>query len=148
MNNTEEGFPYSQPFVVRVVDEHFVNIIYFLTIRVAPTKYTIRHKKELVVRAANFSLINGHMYKMGSDEIFHRYVPEHERYNILVEVHGGAMGGNYIGKEIVQKVLRVGLWWPTVHKDSKDYCSAYDVFQRTRRPSRRDELSLNIQVTL
>lgn len=35
-----------------------------------------------------------------------------------------------------------------VHKDSKEYCSACDVCQRTGRPSRRDELPLNPQVTL
>jgi len=35
---------------------------------------------------------------MGPDEIFCRYVPEHERQIILAEAHGGTVGGNYVGK--------------------------------------------------
>jgi len=35
-----------------------------------------------------------------------------------------------------------------MHKDSKAYCKACDVCHRTGRPSRRDELPLNPQVSL
>jgi hypothetical protein len=41
-----------------------------------------------------------------------------------------------------------GLWWPTVHKDSKEYCQKCDVCQRVGKPSRRDEMPLRPQVTL
>lgn len=34
-----------------------------------------------------------------------------------MEAHGGVVGGNYVGKATAQKILRVGLWWPTVHKE-------------------------------
>jgi hypothetical protein len=30
----------------------------------------------------------------------------------------------------MQKVLRVGLWWPTVHRDAKEYFQRCDVYQR------------------
>lgn len=48
----------------------------------------------------------------------------------------------------MQKILRVGLWWPTIHKDAKDFCGVRDICQRTERPSRRDKMRLNPQVTL
>jgi len=51
-----------------------------------------------VVHAANFSLIIGHLYKMGVDEILQRYVPELERSSILAEAHGGATRCHYAGK--------------------------------------------------
>jgi hypothetical protein len=79
-------------------------------------------KKNMVVRAAYYQLIAGHLYKMGVDSILRRCVLEHERPRILAEAHEGNIGGNYAGKAITQKVLRVGLWWPTVHKDAKEYC--------------------------
>eukprot|EP00253_Pinus_taeda_P034820 PITA_34820 len=44
-----------------------------------------------------------------------------ERDNILAEAHGGAKGGHYAGKTIAQKILCTGLWWATLHKDSKAY---------------------------
>jgi transposase InsO family protein len=48
----------------------------------------------------------------------------------------------------VHKVLRTGLWWATIHKDSKEYCQQCDVCQKVGKPSRRDEMPLRPQVTL
>jgi hypothetical protein len=44
--------------------------------------------------------------------------------------------------------VHVGLWWPIVHKDSKEYFQKCDVRQRVGKPSRRDEMSLRPRVTL
>ena len=66
---------------------------------------------------------------------------------MLAEAHGGATSGNYVGKATARKMLRVGFWWPTLHKDVKDYCRACDVFQRTWKTLRRDEIPLEPQVT-
>jgi hypothetical protein len=65
----------------------------------APTKYTIPQKKHLVVRDVDFSLIVGHLYKMGPDEILRRCVMEAEKPLILIEAHDGIAGGHYAGKE-------------------------------------------------
>ena len=76
-------------------------------------------------------MITMQLYKLGPDEVLRRYVLDHERSMILAEAHAGIVGGYYSGKPIAQKVLTVGLWWPTVHKDAKDFCRTYDVYQRT-----------------
>jgi transposase InsO family protein len=73
---------------------------------------------------------------------------EAERPLILIESCEGIARGHYVGKETTQKVLRDGLWWPTLHKDAKDYSRACDVCQRVRKPSRRDEIPLAPQLTL
>ena len=65
-----------------------------------------------------------------------------------MDAHWGVAGGHYVGRETAQKVLRAGLWWPTLHQDSKSYCKACDVCQRMGRPSRMDEIPLNPQMTL
>ena len=57
-----------------------------------------QEKKKLVVRAADFTLIAGQLYKMGPDEILPRCVIEHENPLILAEAHSGAAGGHYVGK--------------------------------------------------
>jgi hypothetical protein len=67
---------------------------------------------------------------------------------ILSEVHKGIAGGHYAGKVTAQNILCVGLWWPTLHKDAKEYFQACDVCQRVGKPSRRDEMPLHPQVTL
>jgi hypothetical protein len=113
-----------------------------LSIGTALQEYTIVQKKNLVVRATEYQLIAGHLYKMGADNILRRYVLEHERPRILSEAHGELVGGHYAGKATAQKVLRAGLWWPTIHKDLKEYCQACDVCQWVGKPNRRDEMSL------
>jgi hypothetical protein len=79
---------------------------------------------------------------MGPNEILRRCVMKAERPLILVEEHEGIAGGHYAGKSIMQKVLRAGLWWPTLHKDAKEYYKACVVCQRVGNPSRRDEIPL------
>jgi hypothetical protein len=81
------------------------------------------------VKAAYYHLITGHLYKCGEDNILIRCVMEHERPIILAEAHKGIVGGHYVGNTTTQKVLREGLWWPTIHKDSKEYCRKCDVFK-------------------
>lgn len=74
----EEGFPNSQLFTVRVEDNNFSDIIHLLTTEANLEAYTRKQKKELVVRATNFSVITGDLYKMGDNEILRRYVPDFE----------------------------------------------------------------------
>ena len=49
---------------------------------------------------------------------------------------------------VAHQVLTVGLWWPTVHKDAKEFCRSCDICQRIGKPSRRDEMPLKPQITL
>jgi hypothetical protein len=50
-----------QLFTIRNIDEHFVYIVQFLSTRMAMSEYTIPQKKQLVVCAAEFSLIAGQL---------------------------------------------------------------------------------------
>jgi len=96
--NIEEGQPDVKLFIVRVYDDHFIDIILFLATSIAPLEYTSEQEKELVVQYTNFSLITGQLYKMGLDEILSRYVLQYERHSILAEAHGGVTRGHCVGK--------------------------------------------------
>jgi len=117
--NLDDNLPDAQLFSVRMVDDHFWDVIQFLNTRVAPDEYTTTQKKKLVICATDFQLIVGKLYKLGLDEILRRYVLEHERHTILAEAHGGLARGYYVGKETAKKIPRIELWWPTQHKDVK-----------------------------
>lgn len=77
-----------------------------------------------------------------------KYVLEHERLMILLEAHEGVVGGHYAGSVTAKKVPCAGLWWPTLHKDAKEYSRACDFCQRLGKPNWRDAISLVPQVTL
>ena len=74
----EDALPDAQLLSIRNIDDHFREIVQFLSTRMTPSEYTIPHKKQLVVRAAYFSLIVRHLYKMELDEILRRCVMEAE----------------------------------------------------------------------
>jgi hypothetical protein len=76
-----------------------------LSIGTAPPEYNTAQKKNLVVWAADYQLITGHLYKMGVDSILQRYVLEHEIPRVLTESNEGIAVGNYTGKYTTQKVL-------------------------------------------
>jgi hypothetical protein len=68
----EDALLDAQLLSIRNIDDHFAEIVKFLSTRMAPSKYTIPQKKQLVVCAAEFLLIAGQLYKMGPDEILRR----------------------------------------------------------------------------
>ena len=92
-------------------------------------------KNQLVVRAANFQLITRQPYKMGPNEIMHRYVLLHEQETILDEAHVGIARGHYQGRATTRKILGTRLWWSTMHDYAVDYAKICDVCQRIKKPS-------------
>ena len=132
--------PDAQLFSIQIADEYYAEIIHFLTTGWAPVEFTKQQQKQLVVKAADFTLIAGHLYKLGPDEVLRRCVMLHEKKAIIREAHSGAAEGNFAGKSTAQKILDIGLWWPTLYKYTKDFCRCYDICQRVGKPSRRDEM--------
>eukprot|EP00253_Pinus_taeda_P001736 PITA_01736 len=82
-SSLEERLPDAQLFVVGIANAHFADIFHFLTMGMAPERYTSQQKKELVVHVAEFLVIVRHLYKMGEDEILRRYVLDFEHDSIL-----------------------------------------------------------------
>ena len=82
-SNLEDNFPYVQLFSIQIADEYYADIIHFLTTGWAPVEFTKQQKKQLVVKATDFTLIAGHLYKLGPDEVLRRCVMPHEKETII-----------------------------------------------------------------
>ena len=111
-------------FSIQIADEYYDDIIHFLTTGWAPVEFNKQQKKQLVVKAIDFTLIAGNLYKLGPDEVLHRCVMLHDKEAIIREAHSGTAGGHFAGKSTAQKILAAGLWWPTLHKDTKSFVDA------------------------
>jgi hypothetical protein len=92
LTSLEDALPDAQLLANRKIDDHFAEIVQFLSIGMAPSEYIIPHKKQLVVCVASFSLIARHLYNKGLDEILRRCVMEVEIPLILTEAHEGIVG--------------------------------------------------------
>ena len=58
---------------------------------------------------------------------------------VMVYRHAGR---HYGGQATARKVLRVGIWWHTLHNDAIDYAQSNDICQLTGKTSRWDEMLL------
>src|SRR5271156_3550389 len=59
--NLEDIMPDAQLFSVQIADEYYADIIEFLTTRWAPVEFTKHQRKQLVVKAADCTLIAGQL---------------------------------------------------------------------------------------
>ena len=57
--NIEDGLPYAQLFHVEIADDYNGPIVQFLSTGLDPADMSISQKKQLVVKASDFSLIAG-----------------------------------------------------------------------------------------
>ena len=67
--NIEDGFSDTHLFRVEMEYDHYAPIVQSLVTGVTPEEISTSQKKQLVVKASDFQLIVGHLYKMGPDEI-------------------------------------------------------------------------------
>ena len=80
-----------------------------------------------MVKVIDYQLIADEHYKLGIDEILRRCILKHERDEIMRDAHEGMMRGHYAGNVAPHKIMHVGIWWPTIFKDTKEYCESFDV---------------------
>ena len=58
-SNLEDNLPDAQLFSIQITDEYYADIIHFLTTGRAPEEFTKHQKRQLVVKATDFTLIAG-----------------------------------------------------------------------------------------
>lgn len=73
--NLKEGLPDTQLHAVHVMDDHFKDIIHFLTTGIEPQGYLIQQKKELVVRMTFFLLSRGNSTKWETTKYYEDMYP-------------------------------------------------------------------------
>jgi len=106
-----------------------------------------KEKRKIVKKSTPFTWIGGNLFKLGLDQILRRCVREEEVFDILLTCHDGPYGGHFAAKRTSFKVLQAGYYWSTLHQDVKIYTSQCDWCQRMGRPTLRDEMPLQPQVT-
>ena len=67
--SVEDNLPDAQLFAITMVDKTLEAIIHFLSTSYAPEGFTTAQKKHLIIKVVDFTLIAGHLYKIGPDEI-------------------------------------------------------------------------------
>ena len=74
--------------------------------------------RKLKVQASLFVLIKDILYKKGFSHPYLRCLGPEEADYIMREVHKGICGNHSGAQSLVQKLIRVGYYWPTIQKDA------------------------------
>ena len=74
--------------------------------------------RKLKVQASLFVLIKDILYKKGFSHPYLRCLGPEEANYVMREVHEGICGNHSGARSLVQKLIRVGYYWPTIQKDA------------------------------
>eukprot|EP00253_Pinus_taeda_P031877 PITA_31877 len=143
----DDQMPDEHLFTISILSPWFADIINYLDSTQFPPHPSSKEKSRIVRKSAPFTWIGGNLFKLGPDQILRRCVREEEVFEILLTYHDGPYGGHFVAKRTAFKILQVGYYWPTLHQDVRRYISQCDRCQRMGKPTPRDEMPLQPQVT-
>ncbi len=70
------------------------------------------------------------MYRVGQNNILHRCLTTLKSQIVLKELHEGVAGGHFSRNIITKKIMDARYWWPTLFKDTHDFCKSYNSCQK------------------
>ena len=107
MEPINDDFPDEDLFDLSVKTPWFVDLANYLTTRKLPQHLTSR---ENIKQSANYTWIEGDLFRIGPDLIIRRCVREDEIFDILKSCHDEPCGGHFANKKTAYKVLHLGYY--------------------------------------
>jgi hypothetical protein len=121
----------------------FSHIVNYLAIGQIPPRWS-KHEKDYFFSQVKFYLWEDpELYKICSDQVIRKCVPESEFQSILSFCHSQACGGHFGGKKTAAKILQCGFYWPSLFRDAQIFCTQCERCQKMGALSRRDMMPLN-----
>jgi ribonuclease HI len=76
---------------------------------------------ERIVRLAKrYAVVEGDLYRHGTNDILMRCITQEEGRELLMEIHGGECRSHSSSRMLVGKVFRHGFYWPTALQDAAE----------------------------
>jgi hypothetical protein len=85
-------------------------------------------RSQFVIKAKPYTLYDEQLYKLRPNEVLQHCLFPGEVFKELEEFHEGLAGGHFGMNTTTRKILSLGYWWPTMHKDV-ELCQNYDICQ-------------------
>jgi len=108
----------------------FANIVNFLVASVFPPLASRAQIDKLKSDAKHYIWDDPYLWKLCSDQVIRRCIPDHEIDSVLQFCHSSAPGGHLGIQRTARKVLDCGFYWPTIFRDAWKTCSTCEQCQR------------------
>ena len=118
------------------VDPWYADIVNYLATKEIPSFWSKQDKCKFLSQVKYFYQDDPYLFKYCSDQIIRRCIPDNEIRSVLSFCHGQACDGHFGPKKNAEKVLQCGFYWPTIFKDSFEFCKTYNRCQMLGRISR------------
>ena len=144
-----ETFPNEQLFMLQHAQmlpqsglPWYADFANYLVNGLLPPDLNHHQKKKFFHDVRNYQWNDPYLYKLSSDHVIRRCVPDEEIPQILHSCHAAAYGGHFSGHKPTVKVLQSDYYWPTVFKDAYEFVKCYERCQKTGNISQRHEMPL------
>ncbi|KAL1531311.1 hypothetical protein AAHA92_34002 [Salvia divinorum] len=87
-----------------------------------PSEITRAQKMKIKSEARYYFWDDLYLWKVGTDQVIRRCIPDWEQEDVLIHCHSLACGGHFGPKRTARKVLDSGFYWPSLHKDAYEFC--------------------------
>jgi len=108
----------------------FANIVNYLVASVFPPLVSKAQNDKIKSDAKPYIWDDPYLWKLCSDQVIRRCLPNHEIDSILQFCHSSAPGGHLGIQRTARKVLDCRFYWPTIFKDAWRICSTCEPCQR------------------
>ncbi|KAM6547440.1 hypothetical protein CsatB_019116 [Cannabis sativa] len=137
-----DDFPDEQLFVVTKLP-WYAHIVNYLVTGELPSEWSSQDKRKFLVEVRNFFWDDPYLFKYCPDQIMRKCIPDDEVSSVLNFCHNDACGGHFSVKKTAAKILQCGLYWPTLFKDTNDFCRSCVRCQNLGSLFRRHMMPLN-----
>jgi hypothetical protein len=137
-----DKFPDKHLFVISELP-WYAHIVNYLIVGEILKEWSAQDKRKFFVEVRNFYWDGPNLFKYYPDQIIRRCIPNDEITSVLNFCHSEACGGHFSIKKTVAKILQCRFYWPTLFKDTNDFCRTCEICQKLGAISRRNMMPLN-----
>ncbi|RDY02854.1 Retrovirus-related Pol polyprotein, partial [Mucuna pruriens] len=108
----------------------FADICNYVASSHLPPEASRAHKEKIRSDAKYYIWDDPYLWRLCSDKVIRRCIPEAEFNSVLQFCHSAPGGGHYGSTRTARKVLDCGLYWPTIFRDAHHFVSTCEKCQK------------------
>ncbi|RDY02364.1 pol, partial [Mucuna pruriens] len=125
-----DEFPDEQLLHIKTAPPWFADICNFVATSQFPPEASRTYKEKIRSDAKYYVWDDPYLWRLCSDKIIRRCIPDTEINSVLQFCHSALGGGHYGSSRTARKVLDCGLYWPSIFRDAHQFVSTCERCQK------------------